>query len=308
MRLGRRRLPECRQQSRAGVSVRAANTTVCVDNDPPLRFPRPPRPPRPPGLPPELQQRWKELLDHHEKVAELDHFALLGVSDDAPVEDVQRAFAIQVQSFHPDRLPDELAVLKPYAMRIVVHLNDARRLLSNPAQREDYLRRLGRASALAPECAEWPRPMPNHARLARAAELREQARTFAQQKRYGRAAATILTSRALDDTRAEYAALHAWLLYEHDGRPSAPSEDTRRLLAYALERNDQCEQVHLYLATVLEHAGEVEQAMEHFRRAVELNPDNTEAARKLSLQAASAAEPCYGWPRFVRVLRSWCRR
>lgn len=278
---------------------------MALGSDPLLRFPRPPRPPRPPGLRPELQRRWKELLDHHDALANLDHFTLLGVADDASVTDMRRAFAIQVQRFHPDYLQDELVILKPYAVRILVRLNEARQLLSNRAERETYLRRLGRTPASAPAL-----PVSQAASSATgAAELREQALALARQKRYEQAAAAMLRARLLDDGRAEYAALHAWLLYERDGRPSAPSEQTRRLLESALERDHQCEQAHYYQAIVLKRAGEIEPAMKHFRRAVELNPGNLEAARELRLHAARARVPARRQPpRLLQVLRAWCQR
>lgn len=115
---------------------------------PPLpRFPRPPRPARPPDLPPASRDRWKEILDHHDSIGDLDYFALLGVPYNAGLGDVQRAFAEQMKLWHPDSLPDELWLLKPYAMRILVRLNAAREELSMPSSRQAYLRKLGRAEA-----------------------------------------------------------------------------------------------------------------------------------------------------------------
>jgi hypothetical protein len=147
------------EQYAAGPAVSLREAPVPASNqDAAPRFPRPPRPARPPGLSLPLQARWKELLDRHDAIAELDHFALLGIPYECGVQHVQRAFAEQIKHWHPDKLPGELEALRPYAMRIVARLNDARQELSSRIDREAYLRRIGRAHkpARAPRAESRP--------------------------------------------------------------------------------------------------------------------------------------------------------
>jgi hypothetical protein len=118
-------------------------------------FPRPPRPARPAGLSPALQDRWYEVIERHDALPQLDHFAALNLSYDSGSAQVQQAFSQLIARFHPDKLPPELELLQPYAVRIVARLNVARMQLAARRDRETYLRSLGRP---APSSASEPPP------------------------------------------------------------------------------------------------------------------------------------------------------
>lgn len=107
-------------------------------------FPRPPRPARPADLSPALQSLWREVLDRHDALARLDHFAVLGIPYEAGGSQVQAAFGQLIARLHPDKLPNELELLRPYAVRIAARLNVAHMMLSTRRDREAYLRSLGR--------------------------------------------------------------------------------------------------------------------------------------------------------------------
>jgi hypothetical protein len=107
-------------------------------------FPKPPRPARPPGLTPVLSKLWNEVIERHDTLTNVDHYAALGLAYDAGSAEVQQAFSALIARFHPDKLPGELELMRPYAVRIVARLNVARMMLSTRHDRVAYLRELGR--------------------------------------------------------------------------------------------------------------------------------------------------------------------
>lgn len=84
-----------------------------------------------------------EVLDRHDALVKLDHYAVLGIGYEVGGAEVQQAFSALVARLHPDKLPAELDLLRPYAVRIVARLNVARMALSTRRDREACLRSLG---------------------------------------------------------------------------------------------------------------------------------------------------------------------
>jgi hypothetical protein len=143
-------------------------------------FPKPPRPARPPGLTPGLSKLWNEVLERHDTLTNVDHYAALGLRYEAGSADVQQAFSALIARFHPDKLPGELELMRPYAVRIVARLNVARMMLATRHDRVVYLRELGRPIPPASSHPPPPgaavarvrperRPVPNPSALPRPA-------------------------------------------------------------------------------------------------------------------------------------------
>jgi tetratricopeptide (TPR) repeat protein len=98
-------------------------------------------------LPVELR---KEILYVHAKLAELDHWALLGVPWNAPVDRVREAYLAKVKVFHPDRHTGKrLGSYLPRMETVFRALTAARDLLQDPAKREPYVRKTAPADELA---------------------------------------------------------------------------------------------------------------------------------------------------------------
>jgi hypothetical protein len=128
--------------------IRTTGTFPAVNfGSAPAQTPRAPAPPgpaaefnkTPSGSTPHatLSGRINEL---HDKLGTLSHFALLGISETAPLAEVGAAYLKNVRMFHPDRLPAlGLGHLTEKAARIVAQLNDAQATLADPKRRTEYL-------------------------------------------------------------------------------------------------------------------------------------------------------------------------
>jgi curved DNA-binding protein CbpA len=106
----------------------------------------------------ELQAR---ILDLSAKLADLDHFEVLGVEFGADRATVKRAYFSMIGAFHPDTyFGKDLGTFTKRMERIFQRLTEAHDVLTNPKAREEYesyLRALGRTRAIE-ELAQKPPP------------------------------------------------------------------------------------------------------------------------------------------------------
>ncbi|HWO11230.1 MAG TPA: DnaJ domain-containing protein [Polyangiaceae bacterium] len=152
-----------------GLTTKPAPTTVLITQAP--STPQPPLAPAVSSPPPssggidaslsisvELQTR---ILDLSEKLADLDHFQVLGVPFGAERAAVKRAYFSMIGTFHPDRyFGKQLGGFTKRLERVFQRLTEAHDVLSNPKAREEYegyLRALGRTRALE-ELTDQPPP------------------------------------------------------------------------------------------------------------------------------------------------------
>jgi tetratricopeptide (TPR) repeat protein len=84
----------------------------------------------------------KEILYLHASLPGLDHWQLLGVRWNAPVEAVRTAYLEKVKLFHPDRYAGcRLGSFLPRMERLFRALTEARDLLSDEQRRAEYVLR-----------------------------------------------------------------------------------------------------------------------------------------------------------------------
>ena len=81
-----------------------------------------------------------------------DHYAILGVARDAPIEVIRAAYRVLVQKYHPDRNRD------PDAGGRAEEINTAYAVLKDPGARARYDQELPRAAGRRPSIPEIARP------------------------------------------------------------------------------------------------------------------------------------------------------
>jgi curved DNA-binding protein CbpA len=147
---------------------------VHVSSPPPRRTPSPSRrrttsTPRGEGIaestpPPDTDGAPKELSPEDEMLQELnelkdaDYFTLLGLSRDAELNEVHRAFRKRVKRFHQDRLSTFTPEVQGKGKKVYLRLMEGYRVLTDPEQRDQYLTELEENEPLVSE--EPPPPAP----------------------------------------------------------------------------------------------------------------------------------------------------
>lgn len=224
--------------------------------------------------------RQKEIIDLEKAQEGKDHFALLGLKPGAPVEDVKQAFIEAALRYHPDRYAGmNLGTFRARIERIFRRISEAHSVLSNPEKREAYLRanprlRGGVASVAAPASSEPDVPMvgdeerraERQERLARHPYL---ARTHRLTELMTRSKAAI----ARGDFEKAFADLNQLANLDPKNREAAT------MLADVRKKHDeQRAKVEMQRGLDLEKQQDLPKALECYRKASSLDPQNHDAA------------------------------
>lgn len=249
----------------------------------------PTAPPPRPGLSASLSARWTEIAERAEKIDHENYFEMLGVDRAAGASAVRDAYFEQVKLFHPDRIPPELVELKPWVERIFHYVTEAKDTLSDEGRRSAYVKSVQNGGGT-------PAADRKVQAVVTAALEYQKVEVFARRKHYADALTTLEGALALNPDESEFLAMKGFLLLELD-RSMADIPVALELANRALELHPRCERAHLTRGMALRKMGRGDEAIEHFRKVVEINPKNIDAAREVRLAELRAKQaPAPGKP------------
>ena len=215
----------------------------------------------------------RDIAARLSNTADQDHFGRLEISRSATTEDVKEAFLSLAKRYHPDKLSAlGQAHLVPQGRELFARIKDAYDVLVDPASRAKYIAELDAKAApkakLSPEQAKTSFQMAQH--LLRKRDFR---------------GAEVELNRAIDaDPQPEYLAELAWSMYSNASRRDETRDQVKSLIARALKSSTESDRAYVVAAHVARGEGEPPEKVERlFRKAVERNPKNIEAARELRL-------------------------
>ncbi len=251
---------------------------------PPASTPAPPQTQRSPrsGAPPasvkpDAGEREREILERAENIDREDYFTMLGVSQDAPAEQVRAAYFGLAKSWHPDRLPAELANVRDACARVFSRMSEAHNALSDSERREEYMRLLREGGAT-------PESQAVISRVIEAATTFQKAEICMKRNDLAQAEQLCRHANELDPMQADYLALLAWLdAQKADNQTAKASLECITALDRALSLNDRCERAYFYRGMLHKRLGNMQSAVRDFREAAELNPRNIDAVREVRL-------------------------
>jgi curved DNA-binding protein CbpA len=252
----------------------------------------PPPPPPPDGLSPELEHRWSEIVERAQAIEGQTYFDMLAVGRTDGEDAVREAYFEQVRRWHPDRLPPDLQPLAPWVDRIFHHVTEARDTLSDPERRKQYARAV-REGGGTPDADR------RLGAIVGAALEFQKVEVMARRRSWDEALQILADALALNPDEADFHAMHAWLLFQKHGMSGgAPVADMRASVDRALQLDEQCVRALYTKGVILKQLGHGDDALEHFRRATELDPRHLEAAREVRLaemrQRSSGRVPSEG--------------
>jgi tetratricopeptide (TPR) repeat protein len=234
-------------------------------------------PPPPPGLSAEHLVRWKEITDRAGNIDRADYFMMLDIARDAKTEDVETAFFALAKRWHPDRLPSELAPMRIVCSRVFARMSEAHATLADTQSRARYMKMVAEGSG-SPEMQEAV------AKVIEAAQTFQKAEVLL--KRNDLAQAEVFCRQALeaDATQPDYLAMFAWLsAIKPENQSFEKTVESIRMLDKAVAMNDLCEKAYYWRGMLYKRMGKPDLATRDFRRVVELNARNIDAAREVRL-------------------------
>jgi curved DNA-binding protein CbpA len=235
-----------------------------------------PAPPPPPELAHPDRARWLELAQQFDRMDDLTHYQLLGITQNATTTEINNAYYAQVKKFHPDRLPPGFGGLARCAQHLFDRLTEANTTLSNPEERVEYNKAV--ESGGGTRAAErMMRNVIDSTLDFQKAEVLMKRRDFTQAMQHMRAAL------AKNPDEPDFHALYAWLLHLMNPTDPAPTDEMLSSLERALKAHPNSERAHYYRGVVLKRVKRDREALHHFRKALDINPRNVDAAREVRL-------------------------
>jgi tetratricopeptide (TPR) repeat protein len=243
--------------------------------------PSPPQAPQfapsmPGGLSRNDEAKWVELSLLYERLDDVNHFELLKVQKEANKDAVSAAYYALVKKFHPDRLPTALEPLTRCAQLVFERLTEAHETLTNATAREEYLK----AVAAGGGTRASERMMRE---VLESAMEYQKAEVLMRRRDYPQAMNLLRSAMNRNPDESDYQALYAWLLHLMNPNEPAPFDDMLRALDRALKANPRNERAHFYKGTILKRMKRDNEAIRHFKQAVDINPRNVDAAREVRI-------------------------
>jgi curved DNA-binding protein CbpA len=230
------------------------------------------------------EKRRAEIEARLASVETQDHFQVLGVPREASGAEVKTAYFSLARTWHPDKLPRELADLKPRMATLFARINAAFETLSDDTRRAEYMTSLiaGPTSREREEAA-----------VTRAMEAAIEAQKAEILMKTDLEGARSLARRAVeaDPENLAHKTLLTWINAQLRGTPPALEEGKTssfydefiRELDAVLRQDPDYERALFYRGTLLKRSGRADRALADFVRAAELNPRNLDAVREVRL-------------------------
>jgi tetratricopeptide (TPR) repeat protein len=239
----------------------------------------------PPDLAPDLAARWKEIVDRARTIDRADYFAMLDLARDATRDEVETTFLALAKQWHPDRLPEELEPVRDACSRVFSRMSEARATLTDSDLRTRYMRLLADGSG-SPETQETV------AKVVEAATNFQKAEVCFRRNDYVQAEAFCRKAIDADPTQPDYLALLAWLTaLKPENQSVDKMRDALQMLDRAIGMSAKCDKAYFWRAQLYKRMGKPDAALRDFRRVIELNPRNIDAARELRLHWMRGGRP-----------------
>jgi tetratricopeptide (TPR) repeat protein len=235
-----------------------------------------PAPPMPAGLTRSDEQRWIDLSLIYERLDELNHFELLKVKQETAGDAITTAYYALVKKFHPDRLPTALDPLVRCAQMVFELLTEAHETLIHKERRDEYVKAV-QAGGGTRASEQMMRDV-----LESAMEY-QKAEVLIRRRDYSGAMNLLRSALNKNPDESDVNALYAWLLHLMNAHDDAPFDDMLRALDRSLRNNPRNERAHFYKGTILKRMKRDNEALKHFRHAVDINPRNVDAAREVRI-------------------------
>ncbi|MFI5317049.1 MAG: response regulator [Myxococcota bacterium] len=221
-----------------------------------------------------LEGRLRELLAKHKAQ---NHFEVLGVADDAPPDEVRKAFMTLAKTFHPDKVGRRSPELVELAGKVFARLSEAHDTLASPEKRQVYVAQLKRNRSAQADRQEVSRILTAEQQFQRAEE--------AMRRRDWNASLDALKwALELDSNEGEFYALRGWVLFlQQQDQGGGSSEPALDQIKKAITLSPQSPAGYYYLAQIRKACGDQAEAEKMFRKTIELRPDHVEASRELRL-------------------------
>ena len=205
-----------------------------------------------------------------------DYFQMLGVPPNANNDAIKQAYFVLAKEYHPDRVyRSASAEVRNLANEIYQLLSNAYETLKDPEERERYVSDL--AKGIKKDVSdEVSKILAAEGKFQRGEEL-------LRKRQYGPAHDAFQEAVDLYDQEGEFHAFLGWTLFQTDPRNPDVARSAMDDIERAIRLNPKVDKSYLFLGYIHKATGRPDKAEQQFERAIQCNPDCTEALRELRL-------------------------
>ncbi len=206
------------------------------------------------------------------------HFEALGIADDAPSDEVRKAFMALAKIFHPDKVGRRSPELVELAGKVFARISEAHDVLASPEKRQLYVSQLKRNRGTQGDLRQ------EVSRILTAEQQFQRAEEAMRRRDWTASLDALKWALDLDPNEGEFFALRGWVLFlqqqDQGARNPEPALDQIRK---AIALSPQSATSYYYLGQIRKACGDHAEAEKMFRKTIELRPDHVEANRELRL-------------------------
>lgn len=208
-----------------------------------------------------------------------DHFLLLGIKPDAPLDVVRTAFYGLVRRIHPDLLHAVGLSANEESQRLMARLNEAYAVLSSPDRRREYEAQLQGVGGRAATEAIVTAALTAEERYRRGHQaLRRDALDEAQRE--------FEAAFELKKDEGDYLAMVTWVRFCAAPNQEAAAASARQSFDRAARMAPESVVPRFWLGRLERVLGRSQQALAHFRWVVDQDPRHAEAAAEIRVLIA----------------------
>ncbi len=222
--------------------------------------------------------RRESFLKDYAWMMEQDYFTLLGVSESDSREQVRKSYYNLVKKYHPDRFfeQDALPDLKDKVNALFQRISDAHETLCDAHAKARYLNdRQGQKKSSTTSLEK----------ILQAETAFQKGMVLFRLKKYEQAQKAFAEALEISPNEAEYLMYQTWSAYKSTPKATDVIISSRKNLMRAIELNPRLSLAHLYLGYICKDEGNEKEALRRFERAIQCNPNCTEALREIRLMS-----------------------
>jgi CheY-like chemotaxis protein/curved DNA-binding protein CbpA len=205
-----------------------------------------------------------------------DYFQVLRVSPDASTETLKQAYLTLAKEFHPDRTyRSASAEVRSLANDIYQLISTAYETLKDPEDREKYVSDL--AKGIKKDVGDQV------SKILAAEGKFQRGEDALRKKQLPEALAAFREAVDLYGDEGEFHAFLGWTMFQSNPRDAANTQSAMDELEAAIRLNPKVDKAYLFLGYIYKTTGRPDKAERQFEKAIQANPDCTEALKELRL-------------------------
>lgn len=228
------------------------------------------------ALSPEERSAREQLARQVVEMKKKDLFEVLGVSKEASTAEIKKAYFSLAKQYHPDRLYAQAsAEVRNLADELFNLVSQAHEVLTDEDERDRYLDELssGVKSDVSSEVSK----------ILSAEGVFQKGEAALRRRDYAQALEQFEEAVRLCPDEGEFHAYLGWTIFQNAPKDEQAVQDARDELNQAISLNPKVDKAYLFLGYIYKAMNYREMAEHEFEKAIQCNPDCTEALRELRL-------------------------